>query len=412
MISQFNSKGSKLTIVFLLVILSYTFSLLWGWFPRTHSLIPLVVGWLAGIFICTKFFESRSFLYFFLYSIVLFLNVMSGDQLFHSTFSVFMEITWVLLPALITYGIINKGNDKIANATVIMILLMLIVNAVGSSFVEVVFPGSIRALFGESRVSGDATLQTYFFRYGLANYALPHAVPMIIPVLVMGLKSNIQKKQKLLLIVSLIACFVLVYLSGATGALITAIFAFLISLMTVKRMGVGRLILFVVLGVGLVFVLGNDELMLAMLEGLDELVGRESYFHSKILDFETLVMYDESSGDIGAREDLYMSTIYAIIESPLIGVNYKTGGHSVLLDRWGCLGLVGFLPFILFIITEIKKAISYIKKDNKVYYLEGVLAAFMIFTIKAIDRWEMWLFLFTVLPLLTHYIGNSENEET
>lgn len=408
MITIRKNKNSEMTIVFTLVILSYTFSILWGWFPITHSIVPLIIGWVAGLGLCSDFFSTRSFTFFLLYIIVVFLNVISGDLFFPTPRSAVFEIMWVLLPAVFLFGFLKKGNEKISNATVVMVLIIIICNAIGSSFIEMVFPGSIRALNAETRLTGESALQNYYFRFGLANYALPHAVTMVIPLLIMGLKFPIEKKRKLFLLASLIACLVLIYLSGATGALLTGIFALVISVMTKNKTGTGRLLLFFVSGVSLMFLLGNDRLLLSMLEWFDGVIGGQGHFHNKIMDFETLIMYGESTGDINERESLYTATIEAIIEHPLFGVNEGTGGHSALLDRCAALGLVGFLPFLLFIYTQIKQSISIIKKQSVVFYLESVIVAFMMLTIKAIDRWEMWLFLFTVLPLLTRYIENSQ----
>lgn len=411
MILTQKNKDSGISIVFMLVILSYTFSVLWGWFPLTHSIIPLIIGWVAGLYICSEFFTTRSFAYFFIYSVVLFINAISGDHLFPTTRSAFIEITWILLPAVFLFGFLRKGNEKISNATVVMVLIIIICNAIGSSFIEMVVPGSIRALNAETRLTGDPTLQNYYFRFGLANYALPHALTMVIPLLIMGLKLPIEKKRKTFLLVSLIACLVLVYLSGATGALFTAIFALIISVVTNKKTGAGRLFLFFAGGVALMYVLGNDKLLLSMLDWFDGITGGDGHFHNKVMEFETLVVYGETTGDIEERGSLYTTTLDAITQHPLIGVNEATGGHSALFDRWACLGLVGFLPFVLFIISQIKQSINVIKKQSVVFYMESILVAFIMLAMKAVDRWEMWLFLFTVLPLLTRYIENGQKRE-
>ena len=401
------NKGVNLAYVFPIVILCYTFSLLWGWIPRTHSLITLLIGLAVGVVVSYRYFTRIPMFYFLLYVVVLALNVMANDHRYNSFASVFYEVIYLLLPSLMVFGLMNSDNDKCATITIKAILWMLIINAIGTFFVDTMFPGSIRAINAETRLTGNSSTAMYFYRFGLANYFLPHALPTIIPVLVMGIKYCDDRKKRWLLTVVLVACLLLVYFSGATTALLLAVVALLVAVFSSSKGGIRQIILIVVISLILIPVFSNDELMLSVLQQLDDIVNHEGYFHSKILDFQDLIMYGETTGDVEARENLYTITINAIIGSPLFGVNTVIGGHSNLLDQWGYLGIVGWLPWLLFIISQVRMSGRKLQSSSKIFYVEGVLMAFLMLAIKSMAGWESWLFLFTVLPLLTRYCEND-----
>jgi hypothetical protein len=221
----------------------------------------------------------------------------------------------------------------------------------------------------------------------------------------MGIKSfRNDKRKRILCLLSLVSCLVLVYYSGATTALILGILALIIALFTLNESGKRPLVFLIIIGVILIPIISNKALMLSFLDWTDSLVGYEGYFHGKIQDFQQLLLYNESTGDIEAREDLYTMTINAIIANPLIGSNELIGGHSTILEHWGDLGLVGLVPYFLFIISQIKLSSKYFQEDSKVFFYEGVFFAFMMLLIKHMDTWESWLFLFLLLPLLVRYI--------
>ena len=180
--NQQRSTGINIVFIFPVVIILYTFSVFWGWFPRTHSIITLAIGLVAGIYACNKFFSTKPFYYLLLYGIILFLNYLMGDAHYYLFSKAFYEFLYLLLPALISFCLLKAENSKIAKYTVVAILFMLIFNAIGSMYVDTVFPGSIRALNAEAKMNPDSSLQSYYFRFGVTNYFLPHAIPMIIPV--------------------------------------------------------------------------------------------------------------------------------------------------------------------------------------------------------------------------------------
>lgn len=396
--------GDNLAYLFPVVILCYTFTLLWGWIPLTHSIITIAVGMAAGLVVSYKYLSQKPVLYLLLYEVVLVLNMLSGDYRYHTWREVFNVTVEILIPVLMTFGIFASNDTKLLNVTVKAILWMLIINAIGSFVVDMTIPGSIRAINGTIRESGDNSIAMVYYRFGLANYVMPHALPCILPVLVMGIKTAGNRLHRVFMAVSLVACLLLIYLSGATTPVLTGAIALIFAFFTNSKTGTRRLVTLGIIATILVAIASSKEIMLPLLKGLDNMMNNEGYFHSKIMDFEDLIVYGDNTGDIEQRSDLYMTSWNAVVENPIIGVNTQVGGHSNLLDCWGYLGLVGLIPFLGFIFTQVKLSAKQLHKGSLLFYYEGVFMAILMLAIKSMSGWESWLFLFTVLPLLTRYV--------
>lgn len=358
----------------------------------------------AGLVVSSKYFTTKPFAYLLLYILVLLVNVFSGDIHYKTPRVVFNVTIEILLPILITYGILTSNTQKILKVTVYCVLCMIIINAVCSFIIDMTMLGSIRSIHGTIRETGDNTIALTFYRLGLANYIMPHALPCIIPILIIGIKVIKDKFTKWFMIASLIACLLLVYLSGATTPVLTAMIAVALGLFTNGKTGATQLITLGVLFVLMYVIVSSEDIMLPLLRNLDNLMNNQGYFHSKIIEFENLIVYGETSGDMEEREDLYMTTWNAIISNPIFGVDSEIGGHSFLLDRWGSLGLIGVIPFLCFLFSQVKMFAKKISSAFFIYYYEGFFLTLLMLALKNVAGWESWLFVFTVLPLLTIYV--------
>ena len=126
-------------------------------------------------------------------------------------------------------------------------------------------------------------------------------------------------------------------------------------------------------------------------------------------DFKDAIMHGESSGDIETRQNLYQATWNAILENPIIGVNREAGSHSLILDHWGYLGLVGLIPFLFFVIAQLRMMGHMIPQKARVCYYESVAITVVMMFVKNTDMWEMWLCLFTMLPVFAVYCTGPDD---
>ncbi len=92
-----------------------------------------------------------------------------------------------------------------------------------------------------------------------------------------------------------------------------------------------------------------------------------------------------TSGDMAAREDLYLTSWLAFCDSPLLGklVNSSAtlGGHSEILDILGGTGIIGFSLFLFCLAFYVKKIKKYVAKDNLVYVLSSFVGLIMLFSV-------------------------------
>ncbi len=401
-----------LRYAFPIIILIFTFSLIYGWAPRLRNIALLFLGLLIGLLTSSKYYRKPMLLAFLTYFFVLYINRVTGDFWISDNLVVFDELFKLVLTGLMGYAMLISRDDRFLKITIVSFLLMLVVNVIGTSIVETVVPGSIRTL-EQWKHEGDYNSIMFYFRYGMANYALPSGLVTIIPMLVLGIKMNAKnKKKRILLFIGLVSSLMLTYYSGSTAALILGVFGVLVGIFVKQGTGKGQLFSLAVFGVLLTFFLSNDILVLSFLDIVDGWVGGEGYFHQKVLDFETLTVYGEIEGSMAGREDLYLTTWKAIVENPILGTNSEIGGHSLLLDHWGYLGLVGFIPFLVFVISQIKLFFRLIPDSTKLIYAVCVFITFMMMAVKNMNTWESWLCLFTILPLLAVYCSSEASAST
>lgn len=404
------SRSLSIAYIFPVVIICYTFSLLWGWFPITHTIYVLFLGVIACFSLCQDYYRTKQFTYLLLLEVMLGLNMLMNDHLHNSSTGFLYEMISIAITAMMGFYFLKTRNETLVTTTTLMLLLMLVVNAIGSLFVETIFPGSIRAVVTEFHNTGSQDLAMSFYKFGMASYEMTHAIPAIIPMVLYGIKVETSKKTKLFFIIILIACMLLCYLGGSTTALLLGIFAFVISLLTRTDQNKNQLILFVFWAMVLMLVLSNDSLMLSLLDWADNMMGNEGNFHSKIVDFQYSIESSTSSESTAGRGDLYMQSVNAILSNPLFGTNSDTmGHHSTILDHWACLGLIGLIPYLAFIYFQLKWTSRYIPQSSKMFFIEGAGVAFLMLAVKSIDGWESWLFLFTFMPIMAKYIEMNNN---
>lgn len=86
------------------------------------------------------------------------------------------------------------------------------------------------------------------------------------------------------------------------------------------------------------------------------------------------------------------------LSTPIIGSS-KSEGHSTLLDRFGGMGLVVGIPYIMIIISFVKK-MSLMNKTKmaKSFFKIGVLVSFVYLYNKGNWGSESWLLLMVLLP--------------
>lgn len=399
----------------ILILLSFTFSMS-HYLPVLQRMwIFVAVGFLLPLILNVPFYRSKIFFTYLLYIVIVAFYYQFGRNYITTSGFYFRESYIMIIPAIIFFCFEKRRNIAIGYSVLLTFFSILVYTTIVSFLIDLVFPGIIRVAFGAGREGGTIEyIAEVYYQMGLSSYEFPHALPILIPAMVAVIKeAKIKKLIRVLFIVVLFALLLLIYISGSTTALGLAAVILTLSLFVRKESFSknAKKILFL-LFILMPFIL-NEDIQLNFLDFIDEITGQESGLHGKIMDIEDSIKFgSDDVGTVGARKERYILTWNVFLNNIFLGGD-GGGGHSALLDRLSSLGLLGFIPYIIFIITQIKYTIVFIPKNTKTYYYVGILAGFIMLTSKNMSNWYLWLCMFTILPIvLILYFNKYENNES
>ena len=358
------------------------------------------------------FSRTKIFLVFLIYFLIVFMNFLLGDSFYHDLKRVLLNNMYLLASLSITYYLFTYQNNTpgIMKGILVAVVLAIIWHTIATAFLDIASPGIVRTVNQQIKMGEmDESVFAHLYSIGMTNYMFPHAIPIMISPLMLVIRSDrFVVKEKYIAIAILVCCLLLVYFSGATGPLLVSIVIIVAAFVVSETSTSANFAKLVFLFILIIPFLLNDELMLGVLDWIDDLVGSESHFHSKVVAFQESIYYDEAAGDVGERQDLYLKDIELFFNNFLWGTQEDVGGHSVILLRMATLGIVGFLPLIGIIVLHVKYVKRYIDKKVKIYYYIGLVAAFIMLATKGVTTWEMIFFPVTVLPISLYLIQNKQ----
>lgn len=407
MVSLNVNKCLSYLLVFLLAALS--FPLIPGWIPQLQKAwIVLMILMFVYLILSQRVGWGKSTMWLMAYSIVLFLNAKTGDVLFPSVQIAIVEVLFLYVPSAIALWCIIQGKEKLIKTILIVSLSFFLIEAVCSFILLQTEPGIIRNLYKIATDEGDSSLMYRYYKMGLLDYFMAHAVPILIPPLFYAYKKLASTiKLKILYGAAIAVCLFLTWLSDSTTALMVAVMFIIMGAFTNLsgcRGNVRKLSAILLLSLP---IMASDDVQLATLDVAEGILGSESVFAEKIHEFRFTITNEAMTGDIQGRVDRYNKSLMMFAESPIWGANTKPGNHAALIDRLGSLGLLGFIPLILFFFHIFRIYTTYLSHDSIPFYYEGILAAFIILTTKGMWVCPMFFNLFILLPFILYYIDNK-----
>lgn len=348
--------------------------------------------------------DSKRFIALLLYGLAGFLYFARGGiyPRYASLSSIILELSYFACPFLL-FLFYDRWCDIIKYRITFLLLLALFLFV---GFVTI--PLVLQAPYMVREQVYNPAIDAFMESRGAASYAMPHTVIFLLPVFVYAFKTEkrIAFKAFLLIIISFIIWFV--YLCGASSPLILGlmgvVLAFFIDGKKTLRGNISRLLL-----ITLPFlIILNNEIIESILSFLsDQTVGLP--FHKKIEDFRyALVSDSEDASALGNRNTLYAISIDAFFYSPLIGDSSSyIGRHSFLLDVLGSIGILGFVPMMVYLISITKEIYYRLPDDVRAYYVIGVLLFFIQAGLKTVFGVEFFFIPFFVLPCLAQYFSKD-----
>lgn len=395
-------RSKRVNLVFPILILILTWPLLGGYVPVFARVwIWTLIGSVAAVFLCPSYYLQSGIKWIALYALILLINFFVGDAYYSSFPLICLEVGVLLFSSSVAYYLFFKSNNRTDTFVMNELLLVISVIAILTLFLNSVEPGIVRSTVENAYKGGDYEYMYRYYRAGMTNYALPHALPIIIPPLVMGINNKNHKVgYRILLLAFLVLVLLLIYVSAAATPVFLSFFMLILSIWThagsIRSNSTWLLVLSLLF---LPFIFIND-LAVMTIDFFAGLTSGEGTVYDRLIEIRQSVMGD-AEGDLAGRLTLYESSFGEFVGSILLGSKGEVGGHSALLDRLASLGIVGFIPLVVFVWVQLKKMYLILPKNVKVFYIEGVLAGIIMLFTKNMSNWEMWLMLFIMLPLLT-----------
>ncbi len=405
--------SNKILIYFLVFLLAaLSFPVIAAWIPQLQKIwILLVTLFLVVVFLSHKITCGNASSALLIYTIVVFANALMGDALISSTPIAIVEVLLLFVPAAITIMTFKSESLDIIKYTLIVSVLFFVIEAISSFIMLRTEPGLIRILYKISIDEGDRSLMYSYYKFGLFDYSMAHAMPMLIPPLLYAYKRfNPNKVIRIVLALLIALTIYLSWISDSTTALMLSVLFFIIGIVT-NTSGVQNNILkltFILL-IAVPFIV-SDTVQLTLLDGAESVLGSESVFAEKIDEFRYSIMNDDMTGDMQGRVDRYNKSISLFFENPLWGSNKQPGNHASLIDRLGSFGLLGFIPLILFILRTTKEISSFLTDHSRMFLFQGVLAGTIMLATKGMWVWPIFFNMFILLPFIL-YITDLINKE-
>ena len=397
-----------LGIVLYILILGITWPLISSWitlFGRRWLMYPICV------IICALYrgfhFNNKALLGISFFSVVAVIKTYhEGGNILGLSVDFCMFVFLLMLCGVVDY----KNNNKVQSIFLITFLILLVYTTISSFVINNIYPNIVRE--NQLYINVGMTGPFHFLqKYGLTNYIIPHAVPILIPSFILGAKIT-NGLHKVLYYFLAVICIVLTYVSGAATPFLLAICITIFAFIIKKGKVAISLRYLIILGL-FVLLVTNENIIVSFLSGIDNTLGNEGVIHERVVMVQNSILSDQSEGDLAIRQEKYTNSWYAFSSNIILGGNSQSvGGHAFLLDILGKYGLFGFIPFAIFLFTQIKYVYNQILDDYKIFYVLSIFAAVGMLVIKNMSGWTNYFFLFIVAPLLINSFGKGQSYET
>lgn len=383
--------------VFLVVALLYILYTIFPLFADTFH-IPVWLPSMATVAIMVvlypQAFANRTFYWFLAYAVVLGIYVIIGKPLaigigtVADSKKIFIEFAYIL-PTISILSILYYLDD-------IDVTRRLVKWSIALLFVSFIIAVPLMMRYNSLREALSEQEETLSVP-GLPNYSLMHAYTLFLPALCYVVKVN-QGWKKWLAIFGLgLLCFVIYDTFVTTSLLIMIVIVLFTMFYTPKNtfiLGIIAPLLVIV-----VFVLYQYGFFIALIDWIMP-VFEDTAVESKLIDFKNSMLLGKiTGGTIIARQNLHDISWNSFFQNPLFGTSV-VGLHSSLVDRFGGMGLVAGLPFVMILISFIKRMVKmYDTRTAKIFFWIGTISAFVYLYQKGNWGGEAWLMYMVLMPI-------------
>ena len=275
--------------------------------------------------------------------------------------------------------------------------------SVATYMVNLLFPDILRTMVLYANTGIDNTM---YYKMGVCDYCMPHALPALIAPIVLWLKAkDFRRSVKGLIIIFLFFLLLLVWTSGATTPFLVAVFALLVSSIINQRKSiknnVATLLFISIMALPFTF----DEVQLSIVHTLESIIPEDNANYGKLKDYEETKFGNKTTSDASYRGELYNQSFSTFMDNIFLGTNSKKeiGEHSIFFDRLAMLGIVGITPFLLVFFFLFRYMYRKTIPNQRLFILVGIISFLVIFFLKNMLGTWMYAAVFVMLPIMIDY---------
>ncbi len=397
------------------LIILYTWPIFAAWvtlFARNWFMLPLMA--ITGVLFVPDYFRSKIFYRSLLFFFLLCIYYLFWNRGYDGVVGLFCDICLFTAVAAFAYFFSFRADDSHRKIIFFSTIGFVLITTAASFLINQSFPNIIRYSGGGDPDNPFKSLMTSMQRYGLSSFDIAHALPILIPSLILGFKSKslASWKRYSFLIVALV-CVFQTYVSGSATPLFLSILVLIASFVLHRGRFRSNIAIFAVFTIICVVVL-SPAVLSTILSSLSSVLGEDSAeLQARIADVdEAVTTGNTDTGDVGLRMVQYQLSIDAFFDNVFIGSsNMPLGGHSFILDTLGGYGLVGFFAMFSFVFALLKSIIKHISPNLISFYGLSIVAAVVMLASKNAGTWATWCFLFIFSPVIIKYIGSISNSK-
>lgn len=253
-------------------------------------------------------------------------------------------------PIIIAYYIVSSDDIVLKKNIIGLIIICLSITALTTIIGLEITPMASRELATGNNKSYD--LYEYSSR-NIGGYGFTYSLVLFIPTIIYLFK----KKRQFIYIIILTLFLICIIKTQYTIALIFTIFSLLLFFTKFSSRSIFIMLIVTIL----LFLLFNKSVAYFLLDITTNM--QSKMLRARLREIAKIILYDETTGDMGNRIMLYFNSFVVFLKNPIIGTifnrkdTYYIGGHSQNFDLLAFTGLVGFTYYI----KQIKKIFNVLK---------------------------------------------------
>ena len=241
--------------------------------------------WLFGGFCIAyaafpRYFNGDALKCSFFYAAIVFLNFLFGDSYFNSIPTILTELMVIFFCILLSRYLLLYKDEIFVRNTLITIVPVIIITCFFTIEVANIMPGVVREVVVILNQADGESAVLELYRLGVCEYPFPHAIPIIIPPLMLWILNPSKKWLRPFAVLLIGLIFYFLYICDVGTPIFVGVFVLFVSLlMSTKTFKRSLFRLSLVLLISLPFF--SRTMMISSLEFVEDSITEENLIKKK-----------------------------------------------------------------------------------------------------------------------------------